>query len=370
MPKMENAGKLRQIPIDQIVVTDNVRTEFQDIEELAASIQTVGLIEPIIVKALGKNDESGLDEFELVAGDRRRRAFLYLREKGESYTMIDAIVTTGDKLTLQLVENLQRSDLIPRDREAGIFKLSQNGVSNKEIAARLSKGEPFVSRNLAAYKVRLVLQKASVAEVTRLENAEKTWGDNPPPGAIDELYAAKQWLVDINELSTQALCEIQGVKKDALVPISKRLIAGGGTVSCARQLMKEYNAPRKEPALVPAEEAPPEDTEADAPLASGDDIDPLAGDDGVENAAGEGEPSLPAPTSSPKAPPSKKAGAQAPARELIEPPHKMVNLNSVQVVIRDYIKKVSEGQAGYEFEYKTDAAYEIWSLLLSELAGT
>ena len=367
MPKLENTGKLRQISLDQIVVTDNVRTEFSDIEELAASIQTVGLLEPILVKALGKSAD-GLDEYELVAGDRRRRAFLYLRDKGEGYTMIDAIVTTGDKLTLQLVENLQRSDLSPRDREAGIRQLSEAGVSNKEIAARLSKSEPFVSRNLTAYKVRDVLVQEALAGIKKLEADIAAKGDNPPSWLLGDLKIAQQWLVDINGLSTQALCEIQGVKKDALISMSRNLIAGGGTVSCARQLMRNYNTPQKEAPLAEEAEAgsEPEITKQDTALAVGDNIDPLADNENTTE-SNDDEPSLPAPAS--KASSSKKPAGQAPARVLEEPPHKKVNLNSVQAVIRDYIENISKAKAGYEFEYKTDAGYEIWSLLLAELAG-
>jgi len=364
MPKMENAGKLRQIPIDQIIENGNVRTDYADIEELAASIKAVGQLEPVLVKSLGKNKQTQLEEFDLVAGFRRRRAFQYLKDKGDGFTMIDAVVVSGDKLTLQLVENLQRSDLSPRDREAGIYQLNKAGVSNKEIAARLSKSEPFVSRNLAAYKVRASIAQAAAAEIKKLEADAVAWGENPPPGALDGLERAREWLKDINELSTQALCEIQGIKKDALIPISKRLIAGGGTVACARQLVRDYNAPKKEPA--PKKTESEESAEPDVSVDGGN-IDPLMTESAIADGsdAGEGEPS----ETEPKAPPAKKTPTQAPVRVLEEPPHKKVDLNSVQKVIQSYIDKVGDLESGYCYEYKTNAAYEIWSFLLAELAG-
>jgi hypothetical protein len=69
-----------------------------------------------------------------------------------------------------------------------------------------------------------------------------------------------------------------------------------------------------------------------------------------------------------KTAPAKKSGTP-PARVLEEPPHKKVDLNSVQSVLQKYIDQIEKTEAGYIFEYKTDAAYEIWSLLLAELAG-
>jgi ParB/RepB/Spo0J family partition protein len=356
MPKMENAGKLRQIPIDQIIENENVRTEYADIEELAASIKAVGQLEPVLVKSLGKNKKTQLEEFDLIAGFRRRRAFQYLKDNGDGFTMIDAVVVSGDKLTLQLVENLQRSDLTPRDREAGIYQLNRAGVNNKEIAARLSKSDAFVSRNIGAYKVRSHLVKAATEELERCE--EK--------GDKTKIDATKKWLDDINELSTQALCEIQGIKKDILIPISKRLIAGGGTVACARQLVRDYNAPKKEPPPAPEETAPKEtESEPDVSMGGGD-IDPLSESTTEgDGEAGEGEPTK----TTPKAPSTKQTSTQPPVRVLEEPPHKNVDLNSVQRVIQTYIDKVGDLESGYSYEFKTNAAYEIWSLLLAELAG-
>jgi len=356
MPKLETAGKLRQIPVDQIIENGNVRTDYADIEELAASIESVGQLEPVLVKPPVKNNDTGLDEFELVAGFRRRRAFLYLKSKGQGFTLMDAVIVSGDKLTLQLVENLQRSDLSPMDREAGIYQLSKAGVSNKEIAARLSKSEPFVSRNLGAYKVRTILVQAATADI----KADESGSDDD---AIIRRDAAKQWLADINGLSTQALCEIQSVKKDALIPISKRLIAGGGTVACARRLVQELSFQKKPPAAT-AVETETLDISMDG---SGDNVEPLMDDAVLAESGDAGEAAPPEPAVKPQS--GKKAPAQPPARTLEEPPHKKVNLNSVQVVIRNYIETISKKEAGYEFEYKTDAAYEIWSLLLAELAG-
>jgi ParB/RepB/Spo0J family partition protein len=382
MPKMESAGKVRQISLAQIKESKNVRTEYADIEELAESIRMVGLIEPVAVKSLGKNSD-GVEEYEIVAGYRRHRAFQYLCDKGESFSMIDAVVVQGDKLTIQLVENLQRSDLSPADREAGIFQLAEAGNGIKEMAARLSKSEAFVSRNLAAHKMRSYLAVEAIKENERLKNpvdAVKK-NENPDEGmikqALDGLDAGKKWLADIYDLSTQALNEIQGVKKSDLVSMVRRLVEGGGTVSCARRLMREYNGKAEPPPLIPPEESQPaapvqtRETDVETVAAQGD-IDPLAENAIADDCAGEasfdpgkaGEPPV-----APQKPVQAKKPAEKPSvRSLGDPPpHKMVDLNSVQVIIKEYIDLVGDTEAGAGYQYKTDAAYEIWAHLLKGL---
>ena len=74
MPKLEPAGVTQKISLSQIIETGNVRKEYQDIEELAKSIKDSGLMQPIVVKRAGVTD-SGIQQYELIAGHRRKRAF-------------------------------------------------------------------------------------------------------------------------------------------------------------------------------------------------------------------------------------------------------------------------------------------------------
>jgi len=331
MPKMEAAGRVRQISLAQIVENGNVRNDYTEIEELAESIKINGLIEPIAVKALGK-DENDIEKYELVAGFRRHRAFRYLCDKGENFSMIDVVIVTGDKLTIQLVENLQRSDLTHTEQEAGIYKLAESLGSNKETAARLGKSDFFVARNVTAHRIRCALYNFGI---------------------------------NTNSLSTKALCAIQSLSGERLKGIGQKLVAGGGSASLAQRLMREHNAgTAKAETLIQPEEPEPETL--DDTSEPHDNVD-----DGIEHdenldTTDVNEPTLP--TAEPRNSPAKKTGKKTSARVLEEPPHKQVDLNSVQVVIQGYIDKIGSSEAGYEYEYKTNAAYEIWSLLLAELA--
>jgi hypothetical protein len=158
------------------------------------------------------------------------------------------------------------------------------------------------------------------------------------------------------------LSEIHAIPAKKLREFGEKLVSGGGTLACARQLMRDDNAQKKAPPLgKTAVDEPAPDVSMD-----GGNIDPLMSEGDISSDNDSVEVALPEPAA--KVSPAKKTTAQPPARVLEEPPHKTVDLNSVQVVIRNYIDKISKSDAGYEFEYKTDAAYEIWSLLLSELA--
>jgi ParB family chromosome partitioning protein len=99
--------------------------------ELAASMKTNGVIQPIIVRKA----DSG---YQLIAGERRLRA-----AKMAGFTSIPAIVRDVDSFTqaqLALVENIQREDLNPVDRaHAYRALLSQLGLTQQELAVRLGE---------------------------------------------------------------------------------------------------------------------------------------------------------------------------------------------------------------------------------------
>jgi hypothetical protein len=293
-------------------------------------------------------------------------AYHLLCDKGEGFTMIDAVVVTGDKLTLQLVENLQRSDLTPMEKEEGITKLAGSLPSNKEAARRLSKNEAFVYRHITAGRIRSILLEAAMAEVenTKTESAAQE--------------AAVKYLNGVREISTSVLSEMQGVKKESLIPISKRLVAEGGTLASVRQIMRDYRATQKEtPLISPTEtesatviKAPPDLSVSDksdveriletpGESIGADDIDPLRGE------GGDFEPSA---APEPKSPPAKKETGTIERRLDDPPPHKTVDLNSVQVIIKEYIQNLNKNEVGGIRIAKTDAAYEIWSFLLAGLS--
>jgi len=126
----------REVPISAIQQNPRQpRTHFDDgaLEELAASIQEHGIIQPLIVS------ERGPDRYELVAGERRWRAAQ--RAGMERVPVIVRETTQQQLLELALIENVQRADLNPIEEAHAYEALKQDfGLSDGDIARRLGKG--------------------------------------------------------------------------------------------------------------------------------------------------------------------------------------------------------------------------------------
>jgi ParB family chromosome partitioning protein len=111
----------------------------EGIGELAASIARHGLLHPVIVRRCED------DRFELVAGERRLRAYRHLGR-----AKIPALVTSGDAQEISLIENLQREELHPLDEAAALARLMEShGYSHEMLADSLGRARSSVSETLA-----------------------------------------------------------------------------------------------------------------------------------------------------------------------------------------------------------------------------
>ena len=112
-----------------------------ELAELEASIKASGLLQPIVVRALGN------DKWELVAGERRLRA---VRRLG--WTEIPVVVRDFDDramLTLALVENLQRADLNPLEEAEGFKRLiDEFGLTQQQVADAVGKDRTSITNLL------------------------------------------------------------------------------------------------------------------------------------------------------------------------------------------------------------------------------
>jgi len=107
------------------------RSQFAEAEiaELAESIRSAGLLQPLILRARN-------DHYEIVAGERRFRA---ARQAGlADVPAVVRDVPDGSMLLLALVENLQRRDLDPIDKARAVRRLlSEAGCSHEQAARAL-----------------------------------------------------------------------------------------------------------------------------------------------------------------------------------------------------------------------------------------
>ena len=141
-----------EIGVENIVVKSNPRTDFGDIDELAASIKEKGVIEPVVVK-----ETDG--KYELVSGERRVRA-----AKAAGLKEVPATVYKGDDNDVEevkLIENIQRKDLNPvEEGEAFQAYLSNTKASIETLAQKISKPKIYVERRIALLSLTEQVKKA------------------------------------------------------------------------------------------------------------------------------------------------------------------------------------------------------------------
>ena len=136
--------KLDEVPIDYVSPNpDQPRTNFkkEEIEELGASIEKDGVLQPILVRMVAKNS------YQIIAGERRWQACKLIGLKTVPIRIKEA---DDDKaLELALVENVQRSDLNPIEEAYGYRRLMERrNMTQSEVAQAMSKGRSTVANAL------------------------------------------------------------------------------------------------------------------------------------------------------------------------------------------------------------------------------
>lgn len=162
------------VEIDNVVANPRQpRTHFakEALHELAESIKTQGVLEPILTRMRD-------GKYELIAGERRLRA-----AKLAGIAVIPAIVkdfTDQQSLEISLIENLQREDLNPMDEAEGYARLaSEFGLTQDQIAKRVGKERPTVTN-----MIRLLALPKQIKE--SLRKGEITVGHARPLLALEE----------------------------------------------------------------------------------------------------------------------------------------------------------------------------------------
>ena len=133
-----------EVPLESVSPNpDQPRTNFkqEEIEELAASIDKDGLLQPILVRPIGTN------KYQIIAGERRWQA---CRSVGMKTVPIRIKEADDDQaLELALVENIQRSDLNPIEEAYGYRRMMERrNLTQSEVAQAMSKGRSTVANAL------------------------------------------------------------------------------------------------------------------------------------------------------------------------------------------------------------------------------
>lgn len=154
------AGGVQLIDIDRLLPNPRQpRTSFDPaaLEELAASIRTHGVIQPLVVTAAA--DQPG--RYWLVAGERRWRAARIAGLKEVPVIVREA--TPQQLMEWALVENVQRADLNPIE-EATAFQtlMAEFGLTQAEVAERVGKSRPAIANAVRLLSLPLEAQQAVI----------------------------------------------------------------------------------------------------------------------------------------------------------------------------------------------------------------
>ena len=112
------------------------RTQMDEgsLAELAASIKTQGIIQPLLVRPVGVDKSNGHVRYEIIAGERRFRAAQLAGLESVPVLVKDVDDTTA--AAMALIENIQREDLNPLEEAQGIHRLITDFSFTHEQAAR------------------------------------------------------------------------------------------------------------------------------------------------------------------------------------------------------------------------------------------
>ncbi len=133
----------RMIPVDQIRPNpDQPRKALGDLRELTESIREKGVLEPLLVRFVPREDC-----YYIISGERRYHA---ARAAGlREIPAIEKMADDAETLEIALIENMQRKDLTPFEEADGLQRLAEQfDYTHDDVAKKLGKSRSSVSETL------------------------------------------------------------------------------------------------------------------------------------------------------------------------------------------------------------------------------
>ena len=167
---------LEELPVESIVPNPRQPRQVFDedaLAELAASIEAVGLLQPVVVRRTMRG------QYELIMGERRWRACQLA-----GIDVIPAIVretSDDDLLRDALIENLHREQLNPLEEAAAYQQLLDDfAATHDELARRIGRSRPHISNTIRLLNLPPAVQKRVAAGVLSAGHARALLGVEDP----------------------------------------------------------------------------------------------------------------------------------------------------------------------------------------------
>jgi ParB family chromosome partitioning protein len=150
-PAVIDAGdRLAQLPVERLrpgKYQPRMAMRAEALDELAESIRSQGVLQPIVVRPLVEAD-GGETEYEIIAGERRWRA-----SQLAGLDTIPALireVSDSAALAISLIENIQREDLNPIEEACALQKLiDEFDMTHQEVGVALGRSRAGISNLLS-----------------------------------------------------------------------------------------------------------------------------------------------------------------------------------------------------------------------------
>ena len=142
--------QLAKLPLDLLQrgrYQPRIDMRAETLAELAASIKAQGVVQPIVVRALGAPDVGESQRYEIIAGERRWRA-----AQMAGLTEIPAVIRhipDDAAIAIALIENIQRENLNPLEEARALTRLiTEFGLTHQEAADAVGRSRAGVSNML------------------------------------------------------------------------------------------------------------------------------------------------------------------------------------------------------------------------------
>lgn len=209
-----------ELPVNAIVPnTRQPRQIFdeEELDELAASIREVGVLQPVVVRPLtAPVPDAPEARYELIMGERRWRASG--QAGNDTVPAIIRDTSDGNLLRDALLENLHRADLNPLEEAAAYQQLLEDfGCTHDELGARIARSRPQISNTLRLLKLPPLVQRRVAAGVLSAGHARALLGLSD--GAAMERLAQR---IVAEGLSVRATEEIVALGDEPVAPEMRR----------------------------------------------------------------------------------------------------------------------------------------------------
>jgi ParB family chromosome partitioning protein len=211
-PSDNRSGTLRRLKLSQLQpgkYQPRTRMDEASLQELARSIESQGVMQPILVRALAQ------DRFEIIAGERRARA-AKIAGLDEVPVLIRQVPDEAAAV-MSLIENIQREDLNPLEEAQGLKRLTTEfGLTHEQAAQAVGRSRSAASNLLRLLNLAEPVQKMLLSGELEMGHARALL---PLDGAQQILSAREVVAKGLNVREAERLVARSGIVRGRQTPL-------------------------------------------------------------------------------------------------------------------------------------------------------